>query len=94
MVSDTVAKAFNKSMAIRALAFDIYKIFDRIWHAGLLAQPLLNSGQIFAFILSFLGNKHLWEALHGKSSQEYPMPEFLKAPFLVAHFSYSTLGQA
>ena len=30
VVSDTVAKAFNKSMAIRALAFDIYKIFDRI----------------------------------------------------------------
>ena len=52
------------------------------------------SGQIFALILSFLSNRQLREALDEKSSQEYPMLEFLKAPFLVPHFSYYTLDQA
>ena len=30
VVSDRIAKAFNKSGATRAVALDIYKVFDRI----------------------------------------------------------------
>ena len=36
VVYDRIAKAFNKSGAARAVALDISKAFDRVWHAGLL----------------------------------------------------------
>ena len=35
-VSDRIARAFNRSGATRAVALDISKTFDRVWHAGLL----------------------------------------------------------
>ena len=34
--SDRVARGFNRSEATRAVALDIFKTFDRVWHAGLL----------------------------------------------------------
>ena len=74
-MSDRIARAFNRSGAIRAVAFDISKAFDRVWHAGLL-QKLKSyeiSGQIFGLISSFLRNKRLRVVLDGKSSQEYPV---------------------
>ena len=36
VVSDRIARAFNMSGATRAVALDISKAFDRVWHAGLL----------------------------------------------------------
>ena len=36
VVSDRIARAFNRSGATRAVALDIPKAFDRVWHAGLL----------------------------------------------------------
>ena len=36
VVSDRIARAFNSSGATRAVALDISKAFDRVWHAGLL----------------------------------------------------------
>ena len=36
VVSDRIARAFSKSGATRAVALDISKAFDRVWHAGLL----------------------------------------------------------
>ena len=36
VVSDRIARAFNRSGATRAVALDIFKTFDRFWHAGLL----------------------------------------------------------
>ena len=35
-VSDRIARSFNRSGATRAVALDISKAFDRVWHAGLL----------------------------------------------------------
>ena len=34
--SDRVARVFNKSGATQAVALDICKAFDRVWHAGFL----------------------------------------------------------
>ena len=85
VVSDKFARAYDRSGATRVVAFDISKAFDRVWHAGLL-QRLKSDG-----ISSFLSNRRLRVVLDGKCSQEYPMREFLKAPFLVVHFSYCTL---
>ena len=36
VVSDRIARAFNRSVATQAVALDISKAFDRVWHAGLL----------------------------------------------------------
>ena len=35
VASDRIARAFNRSGATRAVALDISKAFDRVWHAGL-----------------------------------------------------------
>ena len=89
VVSDRIAKAFNKSGATGTVALNISKAFDRVWHAGLLhkLKSYGISGQIFGLISSFLSNRRLRVVLDGKSSQEYPV----KALFLVLHFSYYTL---
>ena len=34
VVSDRIASAFNKSGATIAVAFDLFKVFIRVWHAG------------------------------------------------------------
>ena len=75
VVSDRIARAFNRSGATRAVALDISKAFDRVWHAGLLhkLQSYGISGQIFGLISSFLSNRRLRVVLDGKSSQEYPV---------------------
>ena len=74
VVSDRIARAFNRSGATRAVALDASKAFDRIWHAGLLhkLKSYGISGQIFGLI-SFLSNRRLRVVLDGKSSQEYPV---------------------
>ena len=36
VVSDRIARAFNRSGATREVALDVSKAFDRVWHAGLL----------------------------------------------------------
>ena len=75
VVSDRIARVFNRSGATRAVAPDVSKAFDRVWHAGLLHK--LNSygisGQIFGLISSFLSCRRLGVVLDGKSSQEYPV---------------------
>ena len=76
MVSDRIARAFNRSGATRAVALDISKAFDRVWHAGLLhkLKSCGISGQIFGLISSFLSNnRRLRVVLDGKSSQQYPV---------------------
>ena len=75
VVSDRIAKAFNRSGATPAVALDISKASNRVWHAGLL-QKLKSSGisgYIFGLISSFLSNRQLQVVLDGKSSQEYPV---------------------
>ena len=75
VVSDRIARAFNRSGGTRAVALDISKAFDRVWHAGLLHKTKSYgiSGQIFGLISSFLSNRQLQVVLEGKSSQEYPV---------------------
>ena len=75
VVSDRIARVFNRSGVSRAAALDISKAFDRVWHAGLLykLKSYRISGQIFGLISSFLSNRRLRVVLDGKSSQEYPV---------------------
>ena len=69
VVSDRIARAFNSSGATRAVALDISKTFDMVWHAGLLhkIKSCGISGQIFRLIFSFLSNRRLRVVLDEKS---------------------------
>ena len=74
-MSNRIARAYNRYGATRAVALDISKDFDRVWHAGLLhkLKSYGISGQIFGLISSFLSNRWLCVVLDGKSLQEYPV---------------------
>ena len=75
VVSDRIARAFNRSGPTRAVALDISKAFHRVWHVGLLHRldPYGISGQICGTISSFLRNRWLQVVVDGKSLQEYPV---------------------
>ena len=75
VVSDRIARSFNRSGATRAVAFDTSNAFDKVWNADLLhkLKSYEISGQIFGLICSFLSNRQLWVVLDGKSSQDYPV---------------------
>ena len=93
VVSDRIARAFNRSGATRAVALDISKAFGRVWHAGLLhkLKSYGISGQIFGLISSFLSNRRLLFWMENLHKNIQLMLVFLKGLFLVLHFSYYTL---
>ena len=75
VASYRMARAFKESGTTRAVALDIFKAFNRVWHAGLLHRPRSRgiSSQMFGLISSFLSSGWLRVVLDGKSSQEYPV---------------------
>ena len=75
VVSDGVAKMFNRSGGTRAVAVAILKDFDRVCHASLLhkLKSCGTSGQILGLISSFLSNRRLRVFLNRKFSQVYPV---------------------
>ena len=94
VVSDRIARAFNRSGATRAVALDISKAFDRVWHAGLLHKLKSMEFQVryLALFLLFVvtgGFGLFWMGNLHKNIQL--MLVFLKGLFLVLHFSYYTL---
>ena len=60
-MSHRIARAFNRFGATQAVALDISKAFERVWHAGCLhkLRSYGISGQIFGLISTFLSNRHL-----------------------------------
>ena len=72
VVSDRIARAFNRSGATRAVAFDISKAFDKVWYAGLLhkLRSYEISDQILGLVSAFLSNRRLRVVLDDKSSLE------------------------
>ena len=85
IISDRIVRAFNSSGASRSIALDISKVFDRVWHAGLLhkLKSYGISGQIFGPISSFLSNSQLRVVLDGKSWQEYPVNSGVPQGFIL-----------
>ena len=63
----------NRSGTTHAVALDISKAFNWVWHACLLhkLKSYGISGQIFGLISSFLSNRRFQMVLNGKSSQEF-----------------------
>ena len=75
VVSDRTARDFNRSGATRAVALDVSKAFNRVWHAGLLHKPRSweISSQMLGLISSFLSSGWLRVVLDGNSSWEFPV---------------------
>ena len=61
VASDRTTRTFNRFGAIQAVALNMSKAFDRVWHAGLLhiLKSYVNSGEVFGLISSFLSNRRL-----------------------------------
>ena len=75
VASDRIARAFNRSGTTEAVALDISKAFERVWHAGLLhkVKSYGISDQIFGLISSFPSSRWFLVFLDGKPSQESPV---------------------
>ena len=88
VVSDRIARAFNRSGATRAVALDISKAFDRVRHACLMEFQVRYSA---LFLLYSVIDDFEWFWMESLRKNIQLKREFLKAPFLVLHFSYYTL---
>ena len=55
VVPDGIARAFDSTGVTQTVTLDIYKVFVRVWHAGLLHK--LKSYGISGLISSFLSNR-------------------------------------
>ena len=97
IVTERIARAFNRSGATRAVAIDKSKAFDRVWHAGLLHKFTNFSLMEFKvkylalFLLFSMIDSFEWFWMGSLHKNIQLMLQFLKAPFLVLHFSYYTL---
>ena len=62
VVSNRIVRVFDRSGATKAVAIDISKVFERVWHAGLF-QKLTSygtSGQIFGLFSVIHGFEWYW----------------------------------
>ena len=66
VASDRIARAFNRSGATRAVALDISKAFDKVWHAGLLHN--LKSNDFWPYFFFSQCNRQVRVFMDGKSS--------------------------
>ena len=92
VISDRIARAFKRSGANQAVAVDISKAFDRVWHAGLLHK--LKEFQVIylaLFLLFLVIDDFEWFWMESLHKNIQLILEYLRAPFLVLHFSYYTL---
>ena len=67
VVSNRIARVFDRFGATRAVERNIFNDFDRVWHADLLHKLMSYgiSGQIFDLALSCLSNSWLQGVLDG-----------------------------
>ena len=68
--SDRIYRSLNDCSETRAVALDISKAFDKVWHAGLLHKLKAYgvSGPVFDILKSFLSSRRLRVVLDGQSS--------------------------
>ena len=73
VISENVYRALNECGEGRAIALDISKAFDRVWHSGLIHKLKAYgvSGQVLSIIRSFLSSRLIRVVLDGQSSVDY-----------------------
>ena len=91
VVSDRIARAFNRFGATLAVALDISKASDRVWLAGLFRLVEFQVIYLALFLLFSVIDGFEWFRMGSLLKNIQLMLEFLKAPFLVLHFPFYTL---
>ena len=94
VVSDRVVMAINRSGTTRAVALDIFRLLAEfgmlVFFTNLSLVEFQGTYLVLFFLFSVIdGFEQFWMGSLHKNIQL--MLEFLKAPFLVLHFSYYTL---
>ena len=93
VVSDIIARAFNRSRATWAVALDLSKAFDRSGHTGLLRKCLMEFQvrylPVFRHFSVIDGFRWFW--MENLENNIQLLLEFPNGPFLVLHFSNYTL---
>ena len=93
VVSDIIARAFNRSGATWAVALDLSKAFDRSGHTGLLRKCLMEFQvrylPVFRHFSVIDGFRWFW--MENLENNIQLLLEFPNGPFLVLHFSNYTL---
>ena len=79
VVSDRIARAFNRSGATITVTLNISRIFNSVSHAGILhkRKPYEIFGQLFCLILPFPSSGWLEVVLDVNSFREYPVNDGL-----------------
>ena len=73
VITHRISQALDKGFGARAIALDISKAFDKVWHKGLL-QKLSSygiSGKVLATIKSFLSNRSMRVVINGQCSPDH-----------------------
>ena len=94
VVSDRIARAFNKSGATRAVALDISKLLTGIGMLVIFTNLSLMEFQVIylaLFLLFSVIDGFEWFRMGSLLKNIQLMLEFLKAPFLVLHVPFYTL---
>ena len=71
MISHRISKALDSTFDARAIALDISKAFDQVWHKGLLYKLSSYgiSGRVYSIIKSFLTGRKMKVVVNGQSSE-------------------------
>ena len=94
VVSDRIARISNRSEAIQAVVLDISKTLAQGLACWSSSQPYGSQNfdfNIWPYFVYSQKKRWLCVLLDGQYSQEYPVIEFLRAPFLFLQFFYYTL---
>ena len=89
-ISDRIARAFNKSGATRAVALDIFKAltgFGMLFHFTNLSLMEFQVRYLTLFLLFSVTDCFEWFWMESLHKNIQLILEFLKAPFVVVHFS-------
>ena len=75
VVSERMYHTLDKAGEARAVALDISKAFDKVWHKGLLLKIRSYgiTGQLLNIIRSFLNKRKIQVVLNGRSSKQHDM---------------------
>ena len=73
VITHRVSEALDEGFMTRAVALDISKAFDKVWHRGLLLKLSRNgiSGNVLGIIESFLSNRSLNVVINGQKSKAH-----------------------
>ena len=93
VVSDRITRAFTKSWVTRAVALDISKAFYKVWHGDVLHKSLMQFQLRYLVVVLFFSviDSLGWFWMGSLHMNIQLMLDFLKATFLILHFSYYTL---